>query len=174
MTPAKSDPAVARARLERDVKIVEAHRRALEWGWELEPDYDGLRLYVNMWALDEEGNRLDDYHIDMDMSYYPDYPPGVTFVNPETRSFEFGTDLKWFPRWGSTPPYTKLCAGLSPNPPGQRKVQVIRNTMFLNHYLEGTEQQPCGAWNPDRNTFFATLYILQQLLTRPHYGGRSQ
>lgn len=173
MTLVKSAPAVARARFERDMKIVVRHRRALEWGWELEPDYGGLRLYVNMWALDEGGNRLDDYHIDMDMSYYPDHPPGVTFVNPETRSFEFSADVKWFPRWGSTPPHIKICVDLSPNPPGDQKVQVLRNTMFLNFYLEGRYEISEG-WSPDRNTFFATLHVLQQLLTRPHYEGRSQ
>lgn len=173
--PAKSDPAVARARFERDMGIVGANPRTREWGWVLDPDYDGLRLYAKMWALDEQHNRLDAYYIDMDMSYYPGYPPGVTFVNPETGSFVPNADMMWLPKWGAVlPPRTKACFALNPNSPEYEKIQLVRNTMVLDFYLAGCVASPSEAWNPDRNTFFATLHVLQQILTRPCYEGRSQ
>lgn len=172
--PAKSDPAAARARFERDMGIVTANPRAREWGWALDPDYGGLRLYVKMWALDERHNRLDAYYIDMDMSYYPGHPPGATFVNPGTRSFDPSMDTAWLPRWGSLPPCTKACFSINPDSPPYGKIQMLQNTMFLDFYLAGREPTPPEAWDPKRNTFFATLHVLQQLLTRPCYKGRSQ
>lgn len=173
--PVKSDPAAARARFERDMGIVRANPRTREWGWVLEPDYDDLHLYAKMWALDEQHDKLDDYHIDMDMSYYPDHPPGVTFVNPKTRSFSPNTDMAWLPKWGSClPPHTNACFALNPASPEYEKIQLVRNTMFLDFYLADCVPSPPEAWDPDRNTFFATLHVLQQLLTRPCYEGRSQ
>ena len=177
--PAKNDRDVARSQFREDMDIVLASRLAAKHGWRLRPDYDNLRLFVDMWALDEGGRRLDgdDYHIAMDMEYYKNYPPGVTFVNPETWSFDPRSDMAWFPKLGgSRPPLTTLCfdptASLGQN--GYNSVQVFNNTMFLEYYFNGGNISSAHAWDPDHNTFFATLDILQKLLTRPCYEGRLQ
>lgn len=173
--PTPSNPEEARGRFRRDMEIVKSNPLAQKWGWGLEPDYDGLRLYASMWALGETGDRLgDDYHIDMDMAYYPKYPPGVTFVNPATMLFDPNSDMRWFPQWGESPPHVKICCDPPGAIEGYKQAQIIRNTMVLEYYFDGIELSSTNAWNGNSLTFFATLYVLQQLLTRPYYGGRSQ
>lgn len=177
--PAKNDGDVARSQFREDMDIVQASRLAARHGWRLRPDYDNLRLFVDMWALDEGGRRLDgdDYHIAMDMEYYRNYPPGVTFVNPKTWSFDPRLDKPWFPRLDDVRlPLAKLCfnADLNLEGRGYSTIQSFNNTMFLEYYFNGGDLSAPDAWNASRNTFFATLDILQKLLTKPRYGGRSQ
>lgn len=175
--PAENDPDAARSQLKDDIEIVRSNPLAQKHGWKLVPDYDRLRLWVDMWALGEDGGRLDDYHVDMDMKYYRKYPPGVTFVNPKTRSFDPGSDMRWFPKWtDARPPLTTFSfnpmASLAEQ--GYDKTQVFNNAMFLEYYFGGADAAGDDAWDPHRHTFFATLDILQWLLTRPCYGGRSE
>lgn len=178
-TPVKNDRGAARSQFREDMDIVAANPLSSRRGWRLRPDYENLRLYADMWALDENRRRLDgdDYHVVMDMEYYRNYPPGVTFVNPETWSFDPASDMKWFPRWGrSRPQLVTLCcdpkAGLKDK--GYDTTQVFNNTMFLEYYFNGADISAHDAWDPRRNTFFGTLDILQKLLTKPCYGGRLQ
>lgn len=177
--PVKSAKDDARSQFREDMSIVAANPLATRWGWRLRPNYDNLLLRVDMWALDERQRRLDGdgYHILMDMEYYRKYPPGVTFVNPENWSFDPDLDMKWFPRWNQCgrPPLTTLCYDpkASLKDKGYDTTQVFNNTMFLEYYFNGGNPSAFDAWNPKRNTFFATLDILQKLLTRPCYEGRS-
>lgn len=175
--PVKSDPYTARSQLREDMEIVRKNPLARKRGWKLVPDYDRLHLWVDMWAFDGNGDRLDDYHVDMDMEYYRRHPPGVTFVNPETRSFDPASDMRWFPKWSDLrPPLTTLCfnpvASLAEQ--GYDKTRVFNNTMLLEYYFGGSEASGDDSWNPQRHTFFATLDILQWLLIRPCYEGRAE
>lgn len=176
--PAKNDRVVARSQFQEDLGTVMANRHVARCGWRLRPDYDNLRLFVDMWALDENRRCLDDdYHIVMDMEYYRNYPPGVTFLNPKNWSFDPSLDMAWFPKLGGArPPYTTLCfdPALKLEGQGYSTIQVFNNTMFLEYYFNGGDISTAKTWNPSRNTFFATLDILQKLLTRPCYEGRSQ
>lgn len=177
--PTKNDRNAARSQFREDMEIIKSNRLVARHGWRLKPDYDSLRLFVDMWALDEGGRRLDadDYHIVMDMEYYRNHPPGVTFVNPKGWSFDPSLDMSWIPKFGALRlPHTKLCfdPALNLEQKGYTTIQVFNNTMFLEYYFNGGNISAADAWNPNRNTFFATLDILQTLLARPCYEGRLQ
>lgn len=85
--------------------------------------------------------------------------------------------MKWFPKWAdSRPPLTTFCfnpiASLAEQ--GYDKTQVFNNAMFLEYCFGGADVTSDDAWDPRRHTFFTTLDILQWLLTRPCYRGRSE
>ena len=171
--PSKNNPKLAEMQFKEDLVKVLANTHSQYNEWNFTPDYGNLHLYVDMWAFDENHCKLDDFHIDMDMSYYRNYPPGVTFINPDTKSFDPCKDMRWLPRIAPRP--TGINIRYHPKfrlNTGQTK-QLICNSMILEYYQ--TEHTPTGdqRWSMNRHTFFATLDILQMMLFKPHYWGRS-
>lgn len=172
MPLARPDPAVARSQFEEDLAAAAASRRAARSGWRLEPDYERLRLHADLWSCDESGNRLDDYHLDMDMSYYRDWPPGVTFVNPKTRAFDPAVDMRWLPAEpAAKPPGIDIRYHASYRLDGIPK-QMVCNSMVLEYYMSNHTPDGDERWDPARHTLYATLSVLQAMLTRPYYKGR--
>lgn len=172
MAPAKPHPDLARSQFEEDVDVLEGSPLARRYGWVLEPDYPNLRLQVRMWSLGEHGKRQDDYYLDLDMSYYRQHPPGVTFVNPITRSFDPSKDARWLPVAASKPPHTDIRYHASYPINGVNR-QMVCNSLTLEYYMTGHSPQPGERWDPGRHTLSATLSLLQTMLSPPHYGGRS-
>lgn len=172
MTPARPDPAISRSQFEDDLDAAAASRKAARNGWRLEPDYDRLRLHADLWSCDERGNRLDDYHLDMDMSYYRDWPPGVTFVNPKTRAFDPAVDMRWFPAEpAARPPGIDIGYHTSYDFSGTSR-QMVCNSAVLEYYMSNHAPKEDERWDPARHTLYTTLSLLQTMLTRPYYGGR--
>lgn len=92
-TPNRNNPKLARSQFKEDLESIPKHY-VERYGWNLKPEFDDLRLCIDMWSVDREYNRKDDFHVVMDMSYYNNWPPGVTFVNPTTRVFDPNTDMR--------------------------------------------------------------------------------
>src|SRR5690242_19486810 len=101
--PAKVNPELARVEFQQDYNLIIEQNYLHIYKWNLEPDFDNLILYADLWSYNNNGLQLDDYHIMLDMSYYRTWPPGVTFINPTTKSFDQQKDLKWFPKMVNKP-----------------------------------------------------------------------
>ena len=173
MQLARPDLAIARSQFTEDLAVAMRSMRARQYGWRFEPDYPALRLRVDMWSLDRDGKRHDDYYIDMDMSYYRDRPPGVTFVNPETGSFDPNKDVRWLPADpAARPPGVEIGYHLSYSLSNGETKQMVCNSMVLEYYMSNHVPPPGKAWDPTRHRLYATLTVLQDLLREPYYGGR--
>lgn len=173
MTPSRPDPAIARSQFKEDLAAVMAGRKAARYGWRFKPDYEPLRLYADMWSYNDHAGLVDDYHLDMDMSYYRDWPPGVTFVNPETRAFDPCADARWLPANPlALPPGTNIGYHSAYRIGGIPR-QMVCNSMVLEYYMSNHTPGADERWDPARHTLHATLSVLQTMLTRPYYGGRS-
>lgn len=170
--PAKSNPELAKSQFKEDLEKI-PRDYVKRYGWNLKPEFDSLRLDVEMWSFDERHARQDDYCVVMDMSYYRAWPPGVTFVNPATRSFDPSRDMRWLPQIGGTPEGVDigyhssygLCTG--------EARQMVCNSKVLEYYQSNHAPTAEERWDPNRDTLFATIHLLQVMLTAPHYGGRS-
>jgi len=170
--PAKVNPDLARASFRQDFDLVVQEGLPDGYGWILMPYFDKLILYADLWATDEHGKRLDDYHLKLDFSYYKSWPPGVAFVNPESRSFDLQRDQKWFPKLASCPPGTEAQFHMAYNfSDGPR--QLVCNSMVLEYYQSNHNPREDQKWNGARHNFGTTLNTIQLLLRKPYYGGRS-
>ena len=171
-TPTRNDPELARAQFKEDLDLIP--KDYIErYGLKITPEFDDLRLYVEMWAVDVDYNKRDGYHVVMDMSYYRNWPPGVTFVNPETGAFDPNVDGRWLPAMRSKPPGTDIGYHLSYGLSSGESKQMICNSMVLEYYQSNHNPQPEERWDPGIHNLFATLSLLQMMLTEPYYGGRS-
>ena len=170
--PTKVNPRLAEEYFRSDYEIVKQNGVSNACGWELSPSFESLLLNVNMWSFDEEGIRVDDYHLKLDMSYYKTWPPGVTFVNPETQTFEHPKDLRWFPKLASSPQGTQFGFNPSTQLTDGSTRQLVCNSMVLEYYLSNHNPAPHERWDSSRNNFGTTLSTIQLVLRKPYYGGR--
>ena len=173
MPAARPHRDLARSQFEEDMARAGSGDLVRRHGWVLEPDYAGLRLRARMWSVDEQARRRDDYHLDLDMSYYRRHPPGVTFVNPDTRSFDPRNDMRWLPAIASVPPHIGIAYHPKYSLDNGVTKQMVCNSMVLEYYQTAHSPRDEEAWDPERHTLFATLTVLQTMLTAPYYGGRS-
>ena len=154
--PVPVNPLVARAALL-------AHRdAALEnLSWEEETD---LSLYVNFTAKKADGF-VDDYVARFRFTYYPDWPPCVTFVNPSSKEYDpaFWPKIKDSDRMALHPVYADSPTGL------------ICNSMFFEYYFWGGHSRVSGqSWEKGLHTMAATVSELRLHLSELHYDGRQQ
>lgn len=170
--PSKTNPKLASAQFKEDLEHI-PRDRAERYGWNLRPDFGKLRLCVDMWAIDEMYVRQDDFYVAMDMSYYRTWPPGVTFVNPETEAFDPSTDMRWLPQIKSKPPGTDIGYHAAYALKTGETKQMVCNSMCLEYYQSDHSPAPEERWDPGSHTLSATLHLLQTMLTEPYYGGRS-
>ena len=173
-TPAKLKPELARAYLEEDLAKVRDQKMAEQYEWKLEPDFEDLKLQADLWSFDERGAKLDDYHAVLDMSYYRTWPPGVTFVNPETMKFDPVKDLMWLPKVAQKPEGLDIQFHPNYGYPNGVAGQLVCNSMVLEYYESSHNPTPVQRWNPSTNNFGTTLHTLQIVLRKPYYGGPSE
>ena len=169
--PAKVNPELAKANFRHDYDMIMVNNLADNYQWMLLPYFDKLILYADLWSTDEQSSRLDDYHLKLDLSYYRSWPPSVTFINPNSRSFDLRTDQKWFPKLASAPPGTEAQFHVSYNF-GDGPRQLVCNSMALEYYQSNHSPNQDQRWNPERHNFGTTLSTIQLLLRKPYYGGR--
>lgn len=171
-TPSKPNLELAKAQFKCDLEAI-PNDHVETYRWSLKPDFGALTLYVDMWSVDKRYARLDDFHIMMDMSYYRTWPPGVTFVNPETKGFDPNKDMKWLPTIKSKPPGTDINYHPAYQLSTGKSKQMICNSMCLEYYQSPHTPTSEEEWDPNKHTLFATLRLLQMMLAEPYYGGRS-
>lgn len=175
-SPAKPHPVLAKKRFKEDYTELMESNSFDEYGWEFEPNFDELQMTVRMWSLDPNNQKEDEYCLFMDFSYYPEYPPMVKFVNPNTREFEIGKDNQWFPqKIKQKPPNVDLAFHLNYNyngKGGRSRDQLICNSMVFEYYISNHNPKEFQQWT-SKSTFYVTLYVIQKALTRPYYQGRA-
>lgn len=153
--PEPTDPELAKAALQK-------HMTAALDGCDYE--YNGDRtILLKMKAVDPQGE-TEDYLVQMKFLYYPDWPPCVSFLNPETRSYD-GTHwpaLADSPKMGIHP----ACEGA---PAG-----MVCNSMTFEYYFWGGHNPGDGiTWKKGVHTFAATIAELTDHLGPRHYIGRA-
>lgn len=153
--PEPADPEVARAALQKHSPA------ALE---DCDYEYDGDRtIYLKLTAVAGDG-KSEDYLVRMQFLYYPDWPPCVTFLNPETRQYD-GThwpQLADAPKVGIHPAYAGAPAGM------------VCNSMTFEYYFWGGHNPSDGiTWKAGVHTFAATISELKDHLRQPYYRGRA-
>lgn len=172
-TIAKVNKELAKAQFNEDYEKMLEQNLPSRYDWVWTPDFDNLLLYVDLWAKDENDARLDDYHLKLDMSYYRTHPPGVTYINPETKMFDPEKDLKWLPQKSQVPPAMDIQYHMSYKLLDGTQRQMVCNSMTLEYYLSNHSPTPEQKWDSTKHTFAATLTTLQIMLRKPYYGGRS-
>jgi hypothetical protein len=106
---------------------------------------------------------VDEYLARLSFLHYPEWPPAVTFVNPDTKRY----DPAFWPRTSSDrmamhPTYGDGSEGL------------VCNSMVFQYYFWGGHQATdTTRWAPGNHTFAATLNELVIHLQPPSYQGRA-
>ena len=170
-TPNKNNPELAKSQFKEDLEGVPKYY-VKRYGWRLKPEFDDLRLYMDMWSVDGEYNHKDDFHVVMDMSYYNNWPPGVTFINPTTKVFDPNTDMRWLPKISSKPDGIDIAYHVAYELTTGTTKQMVCNSMTLEYYQSNHNPDADERWDPNKHTLFATISMIQTMLTEPHYGGR--
>jgi hypothetical protein len=154
--PEASHPETAR-------KSFLAHMHNALEGYRYEYD-DDRTIYVCMTGTRPDSTK-DEYLVRLTFLYYPEWPPCVTFVNPDTRRYDGknwpqisgATRLAFHPSYGDAP------AGM------------VCNSMTFEYYFWGGHSPAEGIkWNKEIHTFAATLAELQDHLEQPFYQGRME
>ena len=169
---AKSNVELARSQFQEDYKKILKNKYKDDYDWILYPNFDKLYLDVDIWSFDEKLNKLDDFYLHMDMSYYRSYPPGVTYVNPETKTFDKNIDIKWLPVLVGERPGTSMKYHKSWTFDNGISKQMICNSYVLEYYQSHHSPEPDQVWDSKIHNLFHTLYELQIMLIKPYYGGR--
>ena len=154
--PTATDPDLAR-------KALVAHLEAALEGFTY--DYDGDRtIDVEMTGITGSG-APDKYLVRLGFLYYPDWPPTVTFLNPETKKYD-GTNwpeaigsqrLQFYSAYGDAP-----CG-------------MVCNSMTFEYYFWGGHAAAESIrWKKGVHTFAGTLAELTDHLQPPHYKGKKK
>ncbi len=173
MLPSKVNTELAKAYLKADYENVCSQGLPQRYEWSISPPSDDLVLHVKLWSRDESDLPQDDYYLRMTFEYYNSWPPGVTFVNPETDKFESSRDMEWLPKIAAKPLGTDF--GFNPSTALQDGTtrQLVCNSMILEYYLSNHTPNDQEKWDPNRHNFGTTLSTIQLILRKPYYGGRS-
>jgi hypothetical protein len=172
--PSKVNSELAKSYFQADYALVCDQGFPRMNGWALQPSFEDLILFVDMWATDESGSRLEDYHLKLDMSYYKSWPPSVMFVNPGTMNFDKAKDMKWFPKLAAAAPGTGMGLHAEHGLQDGTKRQLICNSMVLEYYLSNHNPSDQERWDSNRHNFGTTLNTIQLILRKPYYGGPSE
>lgn len=152
--PQAVDPFTSRAAIQRHLP------GALE-GYLYE--YDGDRTIFLLLTAKKGTGETDQYLVRFSFLYYPDWPPSVTFLNPDTKQYDGShwpnisgsSRLAFHPRYGDAP------AGM------------VCNSMTFEYYFWGGHSPAEDIrWSKENYTFAATIAELVDHLNPPFYQGR--
>jgi len=153
--PTVVDPEVARA-------AFLAHAPAALEGFKWEQETP-LSILVWIEAHPGEGDP-DRYLARFDFSYYPDWPPRVTFVDPKTK---LPNPTAWPVVNGA--PNIAFYGAYGDAPTG-----MVCNSMFFEYYFWGGHSpDDTIRWNARTHTFAASLNELRLALRSPYYVRRA-
>jgi hypothetical protein len=152
--PAAVDPFTSRAAL------VEHLPKALDG---LRYEYDSDRT-VYLWLVGTRSSgEVDEYLVRLSFLHYPDWPPSVTFVNPNTKQYDAthwplisgSQRMAFHPRYGDAP-----------------NGMVCNSTSFEYYFWGGHNPATDIHWDKRKQTFAATVSELVDHLNPPFYQGR--
>lgn len=128
--------------------------------WTEESD---LRIRVDLPAARSDGG-TDLYVARLDFTWYPEWPPSVTFLNPETHAPDAAA-------W----PQVHGCGHLALHPSyGGAPAGMVCNSMFFEFYFWGGHAaEGVHAWDAQRHTFAASINVLREVLRPPFYVERA-
>jgi hypothetical protein len=152
--PEAVDPFTSRSALREHLpRAMEGHRY----------EYDGDRT-VYLWLTAKRATReLDEYLVRLIFLHYPDWPPSVTFVNPETKQYD-GT------HWPSSAGSPRIAFYHSY---GDAPAGMVCNSMTFEYYFWGGHSPSEEIrWSKEKYTFAATIAELVDHLNPPFYQGR--
>jgi hypothetical protein len=159
--PVPNTPSVAQAVLEKDLPRVLQGMTLEEKGW-LRPD--PLTLLVPLEGKLNSGE-CHKYLLRLHFGYYPEWPPGAQFVNPETGRYSHPDDLEWLPN--ITDPQNEIAVHAN----YESKGQLICSSVTLEFYKVRHSVNEQHIWNPSHQNFAATIHAVQRGLSAPFYQG---
>lgn len=167
--PETADPLEARAALDKDLAQV-LHVRGVasleELGWRRPKP---LVLLIPLKGA--QGDTTDSFLAELSFAYYPEWPPKVRFVNPETLDFKNPVDLCWVPRIEG---YSAIATHKEYSGGGLTFHGYVCCSFNLDFYLSDHNlSNPHEHWKASPRTFNATVSMLERGL-RLHYQGRMQ
>ncbi len=126
-------------------------------------EYDGDRTILLWLQAIRPTGETDEYLARLTFLHYPDWPPSVTFLNPDSRQYD-GTN--WPAISGN--PNNAFYARYGDAPEGM----MCNTTSFEYYFWGGHTPTPAIHWNKNCHTFAATIAELTDNLRAPFYQGR--
>ncbi len=173
MTPTGSSPvmrALAVAATTRDVAKLRAHPDAARYGWTV--DYDGGVLVTVTLAARAPGTATADaYTVTLDCDSYDAWPPETKFVNPESRTYVVGADVRHLPVIEGFPNFG-LHARFQAFHDRTRVDQLLCFSLTRGYYDSAHTPEAHQQWTPGRHWLYSTVKVLHRALQPAHYRGR--
>ena len=166
-TPTPSSPAVAKAALEADIAKLLGPSSKFAGKWDR---VGPLAMTVSFTGRHKDNATEETYVALLTFTHYPDWPPLVQFVNPETTAYTYPQDISHLPWLDGNPEihvHHSYC-----NQPGDQLVCCSANLKFylIRHGIDSADK----IWNKSRHNLAWTLNTIQRALTGPHYRGRQR
>jgi hypothetical protein len=158
--PVMADPQVALAALEEHLpKALRGVPFELS-GWQRP---DPLTLFVPVWGLCDGPPDL--FLLRLNFAYYPEWPPSAKFINPITKAYDHGSDLKWLPKIEN---HQRIQVHALYN----NQTQLICSSTTLEFYLVRHGVEARDLWDAQSQNFSSTLNAVRDGLQRHTYRGR--
>lgn len=169
--PTDHDWAVAEAR--EHLQILREAGYEQKYGWEVDDsELDEKRfLYAIIPTRKADDSLHPDgpYHLRLHFLRYPKRPPILTYVNPDTKSFDATKDARWLPKIAAKPPGVELDYHIDHGGRGQLLCHSMNDDWY---YRGGHQANERTAWKLGQHTFIQCLFLHQRLQTEPFYGGK--
>lgn len=152
--PEVSDPDVACEALRTHMNDA---LEGLEWEYD-----DDRTIIIHLVGMDQSGT-IDNYLAKLTFLYYPEWPPSVTFLNPETGTYD-GTHwprIEGHPSLAMHPSY------------GDAPTGMVCNSMTFEYYFWGGHgTNEATAWKKSVHTLAATVAELTDAFSARYYKGK--
>jgi hypothetical protein len=155
-----ADPHRGRAAFVEHLPRVLAGRTLEQLGWS---SPSPLTLLVPVRA-----GAADDFLLRLGFQFYPEWPPTVRFVNPQTGEYDAGRDLYWLPNVTGDPGFAVHPQYAHANYTGP----LVCCSFTAEFYQVLHDVKDEHLWNQERHTFGATISRVQEALRSEYYKGR--
>lgn len=155
-----ADPHAGAAKFAEHLARILAGRSLNDLGWK---NPNALTLVIP--AVAHNG---DEYTVKLDFRYYAEWPPSVTFVNPETLQFDGDADLYWVPKVEGDSGFHLHPKYNDANFSGQ----LVCCSFAAEFYLMLHPVNPEHVWDCERFNFAATIHRINRALSSSYYKGR--
>jgi hypothetical protein len=163
VVPTLATPSEAIRAFEEDLPKALNGRTLEEAGWRR---LDDLTLLVPVHGIAADGV-TEPYFVRLGFAYYPDWPPSVQFVNPDTLCYA-KEDKCWLPKIDG-------CNEIQVHPAYEFENQVIQlvcSSVTLEFYIIKHNVEPTFVWDSNKQNFSAALNQIEWALRSNFYKGR--